>query len=294
MVTNQDAIETWMQKDVDARTYLYSTIKTEQQGSLHGCSTAFQMWTRIQTEYAQVMADNEHLITAKFFAYKYVPSHSVMAHVAAIEQMAAHLKDLSAPISDVQVMSKILLTLPPSYRHFLSAWDSVPSNERTIKLLTSRLVKEEIRTQQYNDGESDPADLAFFGDNSGQPNKSGEHYVFSDRGRGYRGARGDFRGHRDSRGRKGHHGTDRGGYHAAGREHRSGVMCDYCHRHGHSGAVCRMKARHERERMKATKGENEADEMETSDVTNEAGYAPIPIMQETSLPVDRYQASSPY
>ena len=121
VVTNQDAIEIWMQKDVDARTYLYSTIKIEQQGSLHGCSTAFQMWTRIQTEYAQVMADNEHLITAKFFAYKYVPGHSVMAHVAAIQQMAAHLKDLNAPISDVQVMSKILLTLPPSYRHFLSS-----------------------------------------------------------------------------------------------------------------------------------------------------------------------------
>ncbi len=51
------------------------------------------------------MADNEHLITAKFFDYKYQPGHSVMAYVAAIEQMAAHLKNLNAPMSDVQIMS---------------------------------------------------------------------------------------------------------------------------------------------------------------------------------------------
>lgn len=48
------------------------------------------------------MTDNEHLITAKFFAYKYVPGHNGMAHVAIIEQMAAHFKDSDAPVLDVK------------------------------------------------------------------------------------------------------------------------------------------------------------------------------------------------
>ena len=115
-VTNAAAIEAWSQKDVDARTYLYSTIKHEQQNSLHGCLTAFSMWSRIRTEFAQAMADNAHLMTTRFFDYKYEQGNSVMTHVGKIEQMAAHLKNLNAPISDVQVMSKILHTLPPSYR----------------------------------------------------------------------------------------------------------------------------------------------------------------------------------
>ena len=89
-----------------------------------------------------------------------------MAHVSAIEQIATHLKDLGSPVSDVQVMSKILLTLPPSYRHFLSAWDNVPMAEKNIKLLTSRLVNEESRTKQYNQGGADPSDQAFFAANS--------------------------------------------------------------------------------------------------------------------------------
>ena len=35
------------------------------------------------------------------------------------------------------------MTVPPSYRSFTKAWDSVPAAEKTITLLTSRLLKEE-------------------------------------------------------------------------------------------------------------------------------------------------------
>ena len=231
VVTNTAQIEAWKQKDIDARTYLYSTINPNQQCSLHGLYTSHSMWTRIQTEYAQAAADNVHLVTAKFFDYKYQPNHSIMSHIATIEQMAAHLKELNAPISDIQVMSKILLTLPPSYRHFLAAWDNVPTARKTIKLLTSRLIKEEMRTKQYNGGASDPADLAFFakqtqaGTSTAQPALSAQHY--KSRGK--------------NRGNKGGHKGDKPSY-------QSGVVCDYCHKHGHSGAICRKRLRHEKEK----------------------------------------------
>ena len=66
VVTNAEDIEEWCQKDVDARTFIYSTINNDQQCSLHGCKTAAEMWTRITTEYAQSAADNEHLVMANF------------------------------------------------------------------------------------------------------------------------------------------------------------------------------------------------------------------------------------
>ena len=195
--TNMAEIEAWMQNDVDARTYIYSTIKAEQQCSLHGCSTAHAMWSRIQTVHAQVVADNEHLITAKFFNYKYQPGHSVMSHVAAIEQMVAHLKGLNGPISEVQVMSKILQTLPPSYRHFLSAWDNVPRDVNSIKLLTPRLVQEETRTKQYNNGGSDQA---FFAGSLPQSTQSTNSMPLAFPARGYQGRREHFCGRGTNRG----------------------------------------------------------------------------------------------
>lgn len=69
-----------------------------------------------------------------------------MSFITTVQQMAAQLKDLQLPVSDLQVMSKIIMSLPPSFRHLISAWDSVPATEKSITLLTSRLIKEEKMT----------------------------------------------------------------------------------------------------------------------------------------------------
>lgn len=119
--------------------------------------------------------------------------------------MAAHLKDLDAPVSNVQIMSKILHTLPPSYRHFYSAWDSVPKAQRTIKLLTSRLVQEEARAKQYPDMASTSDDAAFLADNqptpSNPPAQGNRGRRGSNRGGrgGYRGGRGGYKGSQQMR-----------------------------------------------------------------------------------------------
>lgn len=221
------------QQNVDARTYIYSTIKTDQQSSLHGCRTASQMWSRIQTEYAQAIADNEHLLLSKFFEYKYQAGHSVTAHVAAIEQLAAHLKDLQAPVSEEQVMSKIFLTLPPSFHHFLSAWDNVPTADKTIKLLTSRLVKEEIITKNFNNGGSDPSDLAFFSSRvSLQAPDTSTNALSARSTQLQRRPPWSQKPHRGNRG--GHHGSRAGN-----------ILCDFCKCKSHASAICRLKQKNE-------------------------------------------------
>ena len=53
------------------------------------------------------------------------------------------LSNMGAAMTDIQIMTKIICTLPPSYRNFASVWDNVQVHERTISLLTSRLLKEE-------------------------------------------------------------------------------------------------------------------------------------------------------
>jgi hypothetical protein len=78
-----------------------------------------------------------------------------MSHITAVEFMANTLSDLDPPVSDLQVMTKITCTLPPSYRHFISAWDNVAEADKTITLLTSRLLKEV--TKMYNNGDPDPS-----------------------------------------------------------------------------------------------------------------------------------------
>ncbi|KAK9709459.1 Zinc knuckle [Popillia japonica] len=50
-------------------------------------------------------------------------------------------------VDDNMIMCKILSTLPEKYKHFTTAWDSTPTNEKTLTKLTARLMAEEARLQ---------------------------------------------------------------------------------------------------------------------------------------------------
>ena len=64
-------------------------MKPEKQSTLQGCATAFEMWTRILTEYAQVSAESEPLLWGQFYSYKFQPDQTIMNFIAGIEQIAA-------------------------------------------------------------------------------------------------------------------------------------------------------------------------------------------------------------
>ncbi|KAJ8931529.1 hypothetical protein NQ314_015544 [Rhamnusium bicolor] len=49
-------------------------------------------------------------------------------------------------VPEKMILTKILTSLPDSYKHFVSAWDSVPTEKQTITELTARLLIEEQRT----------------------------------------------------------------------------------------------------------------------------------------------------
>lgn len=78
--------------------------------------------------------------------------------------MATQLTDIGGggPVEAISIMTKIICTLPPSYRSFVTAWDSVSFAHRTMALLPSRLLKEEERAKRWNTGKTDSQDAAFF------------------------------------------------------------------------------------------------------------------------------------
>ena len=57
-----------------------------------------------------------------------------MVHISSVKTMANQLEDLGVKIDDAQLLTKIILTLPPSYRHFQSKWDMLPDTEKYHQL----------------------------------------------------------------------------------------------------------------------------------------------------------------
>jgi hypothetical protein len=149
------------------------------------------MWNRLSAQHLQDAADNQHALQHRFYEYQYQPGHDIMSHITEIETMTSRLSDVGAPMSDIQIMTKIICSLPPSHRNFTTVWDSVPVNERTIPLLTTCLLKEESSALRWSRGQQDAADTAFFAQNyPSNANSSGLNNSRGNQGRRERSDRG--------------------------------------------------------------------------------------------------------
>jgi hypothetical protein len=107
-----------------------------------------------------------------------------MSHITEIETMVSRLSDVGAAMSDIQIMTKIICTLPPSYRNFATVWDSMSVNQRTISILTTRLLKDDSSALWWSRGQQDAADTAFFAQNyHSSANSSGLNHSRGNQGR---------------------------------------------------------------------------------------------------------------
>ncbi len=222
VVTNAVDISNWQKRDILARNYLVATIEPQQQRTLMNCATAHQMWARITAQHLRNAVENQHVLQQRFFEYQFQPDHDVMNHITEIEMMASQLDDVGAPVTPIQIMTKIICTLPPSYRNFTTSWDSVPAADKTLALLTSRLLKEEAMAERWNRGQPDAHDAAFFAHNFPATSQTSQA---QQRGRGGRG-----------RGRGGKRGGSRD---------QPYIKCTYCHKFGHTAEQCRKRIRDE-------------------------------------------------
>ncbi|KAG5886222.1 hypothetical protein JTB14_006417 [Gonioctena quinquepunctata] len=64
-------------------------------------------------------------------------------HIADFENLSHELKSCGDEMSENMLVNKILMTLPESFEHFHSAWDTSP--EKTLNSMISRLIAEEKR-----------------------------------------------------------------------------------------------------------------------------------------------------
>lgn len=177
------------------------------------------------------------------------------SHVTALELLWSKLTDVGEQIMETQVISKILSTLPPSYRHFYTTWNNSPEEGRTVKLLLAKLQEEEAISQAFNKKEDDNVlsqsgaytNFQDYNQLSQSRGFTGAHFpypqaryqpYFSARGTrrgGYPGLRGGTRGFRGMY--RGRGGTS------------SQQLCSYCGLGPHKASNCRSRLRQEAEKQ---------------------------------------------
>lgn len=139
------AFKEWKKKDNVAQKHIATTVGREPMLHIMNYNTAKEMWDKLHAVYEQKSETSIHLLQKKFYSYAMEDDDSVATHISKLEDLAQQLKDLGVEIPMSMVQTKILMTLPSTYSHFHSAWESTAAAERTLKNLTSRLMVEEAR-----------------------------------------------------------------------------------------------------------------------------------------------------
>ena len=113
---------------------IISTIEQHWHRTLINCKTANEMWVRLTNQHEQATSEYKHMVQQKFFEYRFQQGNDIMNHITDIETMANQLSDLGVPVSELQIVTKIICTLPPNFRSVVSAWDNVDEEKKTVAL----------------------------------------------------------------------------------------------------------------------------------------------------------------
>ncbi|XP_045028557.1 serine/threonine-protein kinase prpf4B-like [Daphnia magna] len=123
------------------------------------CDLAQEMWSRMETAYSETPDEIAPVLWRKFYGSKIQQGQSVMEFMTEMEQIVSRLRAINGiALEDGQIITQILMSLPPSLKlNFVVAWDSTPAQEKTVKNLTTRLVKLEKNVKQSEEENSSNA-----------------------------------------------------------------------------------------------------------------------------------------
>ncbi|GLV33604.1 hypothetical protein CBL_21229, partial [Carabus blaptoides fortunei] len=152
-VINRDQTDThvkaWIKNE--AQKWIVTSVSEQNMVHLMVCESSEQMWKRLEAVHGRSSEAAVNTAMQKFYGLKY-DGDSIAKHIAKVEELAHQLNTMGEKITNNMMINKILSTLPPSFDHFHSAWDS--TQEKTMESLLTRLLLEEERINSRNKDES--------------------------------------------------------------------------------------------------------------------------------------------
>ncbi|KAG6438777.1 hypothetical protein O3G_MSEX000215 [Manduca sexta] len=146
-----EKITTWTKLDAKAQGVIVNRLSSGVMLQVQNCETAKEIWDRLCTVYEQKSDVSLHILQQRFFDLKYTNSEDVVTFIAKVEGIVAQIRQARGEIPDNMIITKIISSLGEKFRHFISAWDSVPIEKKNMTELTARLIIEEQRNKMYED-----------------------------------------------------------------------------------------------------------------------------------------------
>lgn len=148
-------LEFWKKLDSQSQKVIATTIGQQPMSHIMYCTSAKEMWEKLNTIYEQKSSTSLHLLQQQFYGLSLDSSKDLACHISKIEELAQRLKEAGEVVSESMIVTKILMTLPERYNHFFSAWESTSDDRKTLSNLTVRLMMEESRLSSQRNNEKE-------------------------------------------------------------------------------------------------------------------------------------------
>ncbi|KAK9739251.1 hypothetical protein QE152_g9167 [Popillia japonica] len=150
-ITEENEKSNWLKKDARAQKIIITTIDKKLLPHIMNCNTAKDMFNKIKTLFERDTEDQKCVLLQECFNFKHEKGSNISLRIAKLENLAFRLKAVQQNVDDNMIMCKIrvLSTLPEKYKHFTTAWDSTPTNEKTLTKLAARLMPEEEKYKHF-------------------------------------------------------------------------------------------------------------------------------------------------
>ena len=149
----------WEKADTIAQRMISSSVSIPILENLVNCTSVASMWSTLCSLYQQKSKENVYMVQNSFYEYKMSPGDTINSHINKVLSLAGLLKELGHPPTEDAMITKIMCTLPASYKyHIVTGWNNVPADEQTVANLKARCLQlENLMKQQDDESASDSA-----------------------------------------------------------------------------------------------------------------------------------------
>lgn len=132
---------------------LLGTLDEKHQVKVQGCSTAYEVFKRIETLYVDYGKANAARLLRNFFSYKKVKADKMCDYISKMENMKNELLRAGQSLNDEIFMSQLISNLPKGYETMIAIWDAKLPEERKVSDLVSAILirEEELRRTDDED-----------------------------------------------------------------------------------------------------------------------------------------------
>ena len=161
---DDDDVQDWNKKDITAQAIMVPTLSKHQSNHVCNSTTAKEMFDKLEELNSDSSTLNKQRTLTSFFNYKVKTTTSIVTAFLEMEQLARSLNEMGVMMDETTVITKIVSSLPDAkYEAFKKAWDSVPDDKQSMRMLLARLKKEELEQQKVteDDGKTSEKTTAF-------------------------------------------------------------------------------------------------------------------------------------